>query len=352
MKRHFRLDPVTARDLEIFHADAGTVNLSMQRLAASTSFSVESASSLIPSSGENNAGNQSSATTGSLFWVLNHCKSPFGRRRLREWLLTPLVNIVDIKQRQAVVTWLLAATRDASKAMWVNSVTQVLIGMNEVEKMLASLQHNRISPKRLVALLKCARRFSELPMAFTRPNNNKDNNKTNNNSSKRSREGSASGRNDSDEEDVFPDSLSQLMRQCAAAQVLRLAGQRLSHLSAAAAEEDDISNVFLESVINASYPDLHRLRVEIREVEVRLQEELIVIRKTLRMPELEYKSLKAGATGALEHLIEVSNSLTANVPKSWDHVNSTKYFTRYHPPEVLSLQVVGQCHSYSGYFLS
>jgi len=49
------------------------------------------------------AGGDSGGYYGSLFWHMNHCKSPFGQRCLREWLATPLIDVKAIKQRQATV---------------------------------------------------------------------------------------------------------------------------------------------------------------------------------------------------------------------------------------------------------
>lgn len=40
---------------------------------------------------------------GSLLGLLDHCTTPFGRRRLRRWLTRPLCRIKDIERRQDAV---------------------------------------------------------------------------------------------------------------------------------------------------------------------------------------------------------------------------------------------------------
>jgi DNA mismatch repair ATPase MutS len=42
-------------------------------------------------------------TQGSLLGLLDHCTTPFGRRRLRRWLTRPLFRISDITRRQDAV---------------------------------------------------------------------------------------------------------------------------------------------------------------------------------------------------------------------------------------------------------
>jgi DNA mismatch repair ATPase MutS len=42
-------------------------------------------------------------TQGSLLGLLDHCCTPFGRRRLRRWLTRPLYRKRDIERRQDAV---------------------------------------------------------------------------------------------------------------------------------------------------------------------------------------------------------------------------------------------------------
>ena len=53
-------------------------------------------------------------TSGSLLSVLDHCVTPFGRRRLRQWLCRPLFRVDDIVERQDAVEVLAGAVAEAA----------------------------------------------------------------------------------------------------------------------------------------------------------------------------------------------------------------------------------------------
>jgi DNA mismatch repair protein MSH3 len=63
--------------------------------------------------------------------------------------------------------------------------------------------------------------------------------------------------------------------------------------------------------------------------------ELHKIRREIKNPGIEFKSLHRGAS-LLENLIELP--ATAKVPSSWILINSTKQFHRYHTPTILDVQ--------------
>lgn len=48
---------------------------------------------------ENSAG----GNAGTLLCLLDHCSTPFGRRRLRRWLVRPLFRVADIERRQDAI---------------------------------------------------------------------------------------------------------------------------------------------------------------------------------------------------------------------------------------------------------
>ena len=66
------------------------------------------------------------------------------------------------------------------------------------------------------------------------------------------------------------------------------------------------------------------------------------IRKLLRKPSLQYRTLNVGGGSCLEHLIEVDAKDVASnpalVPMEWIQSNSTKTVLRYHSPEILKTQ--------------
>lgn len=54
--------------------------------------------------------------TGTLLSVLDHCSTPFGRRRLRQWLCRPLFRVADIQVRQDAVSDLMGVAAEAAGA--------------------------------------------------------------------------------------------------------------------------------------------------------------------------------------------------------------------------------------------
>ena len=142
-KETFRLDPVTAKDLEVFVSDN---SVSRPRAAAG----------------------KSNGTTGitalpCLFNEMNSCRTSFGSRLLREWLSNPLVNVTAISERQKAVKWLVAAQHEAGlgkkapvtpRAAWLASTNKILSGSGgNIEQLQSALRQGKLSPTRLVVLL-------------------------------------------------------------------------------------------------------------------------------------------------------------------------------------------------------
>lgn len=72
-------------------------------------------------------------------------------------------------------------------------------------------------------------------------------------------------------------------------------------------------------------------------VQGELQDELKNIRRIVRKPTLQYRSLRTGINATVEFLVELRRSETRSVPPDWMQVSTTKEFIRYHTPRVLEL---------------
>ncbi len=57
--------------------------------------------------------NQDGGSSGTLVSVLDHCSTPFGRRRLRQWLTRPLFSVDEIVRRQDAVEALMGPAAEA-----------------------------------------------------------------------------------------------------------------------------------------------------------------------------------------------------------------------------------------------
>ncbi|KXZ50845.1 hypothetical protein GPECTOR_15g531 [Gonium pectorale] len=84
---------------------------------------------------ENNDGGSS----GTLLSVLDHCCTPFGRRRLRQWLCRPLGRIKDIEARQDAVA---ALTGDLAEA--AGQARKMLAGVSDLERAITRLHASTV----------------------------------------------------------------------------------------------------------------------------------------------------------------------------------------------------------------
>lgn len=70
---------------------------------------------------------------GSLFHFVDHCKTAFGKRQLKRWLMAPLMNIAKIRERQDAVA-------DLTQLQFETDCVRAKLGkLPDVEKLLAKV---------------------------------------------------------------------------------------------------------------------------------------------------------------------------------------------------------------------
>lgn len=82
----------------------------------------------------------------SLFSVLDRCRSPMGRRSLKEWILRPLLDIAAINRRLDGVEWLMSHPAERRR------LRELLAGCRDVERAAARLSMNSGNPRDLGAI--------------------------------------------------------------------------------------------------------------------------------------------------------------------------------------------------------
>jgi len=82
----------------------------------------------------------------TLFWIMDSCLTPFGKRRLRRELLEPLIDIGLIEERLDGVDEL------KNKEFLRQELMEILKPLNDVERITARLACQRILPREIVAL--------------------------------------------------------------------------------------------------------------------------------------------------------------------------------------------------------
>ncbi len=82
----------------------------------------------------------------SLLDILDHCISPMGARRLRQWMLFPLRSLEQIQARQAVVTHFFRFPDERA------SIAEYLSEIGDLERLVAKAAMGRIGPRELLSL--------------------------------------------------------------------------------------------------------------------------------------------------------------------------------------------------------
>ncbi len=339
-RTYFRLDPVTARDLEVFSVMSTNSN------AVSATFEASSVPSI--ASLKKNLGR-------SLFTHINYCKTSYGRRVLRGWLECPLTDIAGLQERQEAIRWIshhksfLGVGKKGSTSKgevgidstWIQCVSENLTAPIDVESMLSSMIHKRISPLRLVSLLQWCTKFAGLASMTADINDNNNNSNSN--------------------KATLPKLLRRQFDKKSLDTIVQCANSILMSFRDGINEKEGTGGVVIKYKCDyhsshpvcadtdldqdqdedtSIYSKLDELVAEKRNAEHQMHEVLKDIRRLLRKSNLEYKTLNTGGGSCIEHLVEVSNTPgdKALVPSDWVSMNSTKNILRYHPPQVLAAQ--------------
>nr|XP_057926954.1 DNA mismatch repair protein Msh3 isoform X2 [Doryrhamphus excisus] len=226
---------------------------------------------------------------GSLLWVLDHTRSPFGRRLMRKWVTRPLMNARSILERQDAVQEILE-----SDSVTLNSMKSLLAHLPDLERGLCSIYNKKSSTQEFYLIISSLCRLA-LELQALLP---------------AIRGQICSGLIQGLLLDV-PD-------------LLEPAHGFLRVLNEKAAKCGDKTELFSDL---SGFPVLQERRDQIQRVLEEIQHHRKDIRLILKAPAMDYTSVSG-----LEFLIEVKNSKSSIVPPDWVKVSSTKTVSRYHSP--------------------
>ncbi|KAF9438345.1 Mismatch repair protein msh3 [Entomortierella beljakovae] len=246
--------------------------------------------------------NQTDWTTrGSLFAILDHTQTGFGRRLLRKWVGKPLVDRKVLQERVDAVEEILRSGGNQN----LESVKKVLKGLVDLEKGVCRIHYGKSSPKEFLSILKTFKVVSEaIPV-------------------------------DSPSDSYESLGLRSPMLRSLIGSLSKPLEDTLYFLNSLkefAAKKDDKLLMFQDDVIEEKWPEICNHRDNITKTEGDLATHLIAIRKTLREPRLEFTSVSG-----IDYLIEVKNKDVAKVPKAWIKISGTKQASRFHTPEAIQL---------------
>ncbi|TMW63695.1 hypothetical protein Poli38472_002636 [Pythium oligandrum] len=278
----FRLSPTTERDLELFQ---------------STSAKNE---------------------TGSLFSLLDHTLTPFGARRLKQWLRMPLVDVDAIQKRQSAVAWL-ARVETSSSLHLTGSVLleelreTLLPGTKTIERSLQRVHVGRGSPRQVLRLLTALKATNERFSSI---------------------------RDELEVSEEVPVAIGHLVK--AFPSLGGEATEWLNTLDAGGMQADSIEHSV--AAIWKRYPvwkdEYDALTAQHTVLDQRFDELLASYQELLCDPTVTYGSYRSGGTGQpLEHVLVVPRSLLSRLPSDWQVINTTRSIARAYPREVVRLQL-------------
>lgn len=247
---------------------------------------------------------------GSLFWLLDHTRTSFGSRILKEWVLRPLLNQSEIEERLDAVECI----KKEINNVFFEALNQMLKNTTDLLRTLNRIAYGNTSRKEVYAFLK---QINQLEHHFEI------------HSKYLSQQVVAQSGQIKQNSSLLTRILSEMMTLSQKSKVSLL----FSMINVSAVMEKDSEKQITEffNLNNYDHPDsiIQRLR-EIDSVQDELTEELNCIRKTLKRPHLTYKD-------NVDYLIEVRNTQVKDVPSDWVKVNNTKMISRFHTPNIIQL---------------
>lgn len=236
--------------------------------------------------------------TGSLFWLMDHTRTPFGSRLLRKWISAPLIDREQLELRAHAVQELMT---EFGKP--VERVLAAMRHMRDLERDLAKVYFGRCGPRDLFYLLVKLRQVGQC----VDPAN-------------------AITSQGAPQELFKSEILNKLFAQLAEA--LDPAEALLAQISEPGAQDNDKTKFFVPGL----YESIETAKAAITSAEADLTSELTAIRDATGLPKLAYMT-HAG----IPYLLEVDKRDLARVPLTWTKISQYRTKSRFRTPETAPL---------------
>ncbi|XP_053443474.1 DNA mismatch repair protein Msh3 isoform X2 [Nycticebus coucang] len=231
-------------------------------------------------------------TKGSLLWVLDHTKTAFGRRKLKNWVTQPLLKLREINARLDAVSEILH-----SESSVFGQVENHLRKLPDIERGLCSIYHKKCSTQEFFLIVKTLHHLkSEFQALIPAVNFH-----------------------------IQSDLLRTVILEIP--ELLSPVERYLKILNEQAAKIGDKTELFQDL---SDFPLIKKRKDEIQEVTDKIRIHLQEIRKILKNPSAQYVTVSGQ-----EFMIEIKNSAVSCVPTDWVKVGSTKAVSRFHSPFIV-----------------
>ncbi|XP_010781548.1 DNA mismatch repair protein Msh3-like [Notothenia coriiceps] len=226
---------------------------------------------------------------GSLLWVLDHTRTSFGKRLMRNWVSQPLTHPQSLSERQDAVQEILE-----SPSLTLSSIKSLLSHLPDLERGICSIYHKKCSTQEFYLISSGLSRLG-LELQALLPA-------------------------------IQSQISSALLRGLLldTPDLLAPAHSHLKVLNEKAAKSGNKTELFSDL---SGFPVLQERREQIQTVINEIQDHRKEVRLTLKTPALDYTSVSGQ-----EFLIEVKNLRSSTVPPDWVKISSTKAVGRYHSP--------------------
>ncbi|KAG9488041.1 hypothetical protein GDO78_007702, partial [Eleutherodactylus coqui] len=231
-------------------------------------------------------------TKGSLIWVLDHTKTPFGKRKLRQWVTQPFIDASVINARLDAISEILS-----SDTTVFSQIRGYLCKLPDLDKGISSIYHKKCSPQEFFLIVNTLCNLeSQLQVLIPAVN-----------------------------AQVKSTLLKEIFTEVP--QILSPVQKFLQVLNEEAAKAGNKTDLFKDLT---DFPKILERKTEIQEVISQIQGHLKEIRLILRNPSCSYATVSGQ-----EFLIEVKNPLLSSVPSDWVTISSTKAVSRFHSPFIV-----------------
>jgi DNA mismatch repair protein MSH3 len=233
---------------------------------------------------------------GSLFWLMDHTRTPFGSRLLRKWISAPLIDREQLELRAQAVQELMT---EFGKP--VERVLAAMRHMRDLERDLAKVYFGRCGPRDLYYLLVKLRQVGQCI--------------------------DPANRTTGEPRELFKSEiLNRLFVQLAEA--LEPTEALLAQISEPGAQDNDKTQFFVPGL----YESIETAKAAITSAEADLTNELTAIRAATGLPKLAYMT-HAG----IPYLLEVDKRDLARVPLTWTKISQYRTKSRFRTPETAPL---------------